>query len=146
MAVTASGVFLPTFRDVLDASQLAVNVDSDTFDLRLVDNTITPDFDTHDLWADLSSGEVSGTGYSAGGVALSGFSMAISSGSLNFDATDAAFTSSTITARAAVIVDDTLTDDPLFCLLNFGSDISSSNGTFTVQFASGGFLQIDLTP
>ena len=45
MAVTASGVFLPTFRDVLDASQLAVNVDSDTFDLRLVDNTITPDFD-----------------------------------------------------------------------------------------------------
>ena len=45
-----------------------------------------------------------------------------------------------------MIVDDTLTDDPLFCLLNFGSDISSSNGTFTVQFASGGFLQIDLTP
>lgn len=146
MAITASGVFLPTFRDVLDASQLAVNVSSDTFDIRLVDNTITPDFDTHDLWADLSSGEVSGTGYSAGGAALASFSMAISSGSLNFDATDAAFTSSTITARGAVIVDDTLTDDPLFCLLNFGSDISSSNGTFTVQFAAGGFLQIDLTP
>lgn len=146
MAITASGVFLPTFRDVLDTSQLAVNVDSDTFDIRLVDNTITPDFDTHDLWADLSSGEVSGTGYTTGGEALAGFSMSIVSGSLDFDATDASWASSTITARGAVIVDETLTGDPLFCLLNFGSDVSSSNGTFTVQFAAGGFLQIDLTP
>lgn len=146
MAITASGVFLPTFRDIFDATQLAVNVDSDTFDIRLVDNTVTPDFDTHGLWSDLSSGEASGAGYSAGGVALSGFSMAISSGSLNFDATDAAWTSSTVTARAAVMVDDALANDPLFCLLDFGSDISSSNGTFTVQFASGGFLQIDMTP
>ncbi len=146
MAITASGVYLPTFRDVLDATQLAVNVDSDTFDIRLVDNTPTPDFDTHDLWADISGSEVSGTGYTAGGVALSGFSMSIVSGSLDFDATDASWASSTITARGGVIVDETLTGDPLLCLLNFGSDVSSTNGTFTVQFAAGGFLQIDLTP
>lgn len=146
MAVTASGVFLPTFRDVLDASQLAVNVDSDTFGIRLVDNTVTPNFDTHAVWSDLSSGEVSGTGYTADGNALANFAMSINSGSLDFDADDAAWTAATITARAAVIVDDTLTNDPLFCLLDFGSDISSSNGTFTVQFAAGGFLNIDLTP
>lgn len=146
MAITASGLFLPTFRDILDATQLAVDFDGDTIKLALVDNTITPNFDTHDHFSDLSSGEVSGTGYTAGGATLAGKSIAISGGDLDWDATDPTWSSSTITARGGLIYDDTLTNDPLICLLNFGSDIESTNGTFTVAFAAGGFIQMDLTP
>lgn len=146
MAITASGLFLPTFRDIFDTTQLAVNYDGDTIKLALVDNTITPNFDTHDQFVDLSSGEVTGTGYTAGGATLAGKSISISGGDLDWDATDPTWASSTITARGGVVYDNTLANDPLICLLNFGSDISSSSGTFTVTFAAGGFIQMDLTP
>ena len=88
MAVTASGLFCPTFLDILDGTQLAINTASDTFKCAMITNSSTPDFDTHDHWSDLSSNEVSGTGYSAGGVALGSVAMTSASGALKFDAAD----------------------------------------------------------
>lgn len=147
MAVTASGLFLPTFLDVLDGTQLAVNTASDTFKCGMVTNSSTPNFDSHDHWSDLSSNEVSGTGYTAGGAALTSVTLTGSSGTITFDAADVSWSSSTINdARAAVIYDDTLTSDPLVCLVNFGSDYSSANGTFTITWSSSGIWTLDLTP
>jgi len=147
MAVTASGLFLPTFLDVLDGTQLAVNTGSDTFKCGMVTNSSTPDFDTHDHWSDLSGNEVSGTGYTAGGAALTSVTLTGSSGTITFDAADVSWTSSTINdARAAVIYDDTLTNDPLIALVNFGSDYSSANGTFTITWSGSGIWTLDLTP
>ncbi len=142
MALSADGIFWATQLDIIDATALAVNTASDTFDIRLLDNTTTPNFDTHLNWSDLSSGEVSGTGYTADGAALSGLSVAISTG-LNWDATDPQWTSSTITAHGAVVVDDTLANDPMICLIYFGGAVSSSGGNFDITFAAGGFLQGD---
>lgn len=147
MAVTASGLFVPTFLDVLDATQLAVNTGSDTFKCAMVTNSATPDFDTHDHWSDLSGQEVSGTGYTAGGVALTSVTLTGSSGTITFDAADASWASSTISdARAAVVYDDTLTNDPLIALIDFGADYSSSNGTFTITWNASGIWTLDLTP
>ena len=147
MAVSASGLFLPTFLDVLDATQLAVNTGSDTFKCGMVTNSSTPDFDTHDHWSDLSGNEVSGTGYTAGGVAMTSVALTGASGTITFDAADVSWTSSTINdARAAVVYDDTLTNDPLVCLVNFGSDYSSANGTFTITWSGSGIWTLDLTP
>jgi hypothetical protein len=147
MAVTASGLFVLTFRDILDASQLAVNTGSDTIKVAMITNSSTPNFETHDHWSDLSSNEVSGSGYSAGGATLGSITLANASGTLKFDAADTSWTTATISsARAAVVYDDTLTNDPLICLVNFGADYASSAGTFQITWNASGIWTIDLTP
>ena len=147
MAVTASGLFVLTFRDILDSTQMAVNTGSDTFKVGMITNSSTPNFETHDHWSDLSGNEVSGTNYSAGGVALASITLANDSGTLKFDAADSTWTTSTISsARAAVVYDDTLTNDPLICLVNFGADYASSAGTFQITWNASGIWTIDLTP
>lgn len=146
MAITASGVFGITLRDIFDASQLAVNVDSDSFKMSLHTNTATPDFNTWDFYADLTN-EVSGTGYTAGGAVMAGETVAASGGTLTFDATDTAWTSSTFSSvRARVVYDDTLASDPLLLLTNFGADYAVTSGTFTVQENASGLWTIDYTP
>ena len=147
MAVTASGLFVLTFRDILDASQLAVDTGSDTFKCAMITNSSTPNFETHDHWSDLSGNEVSGTGYTAGGAALTSITLGNDSGTLKFDAADTSWTTATISsARAAVIYDDTLANDPLICLVDFGADYASSAGTFQITWNASGIWTIDLTP
>jgi hypothetical protein len=147
MAVTASGLFVPTFLDILDATQMAVDLVSDTVKCAMITNSSTPDFDTHDEWADLSGNEVSGTNYTAGGSALASKALTGSSGTIKFDADDVAWSTSTISsARAAVLYDDTLSGDKLICLVNFGADYSSANGTFTITWNASGIFTLDLTP
>jgi hypothetical protein len=81
-----------------------------------------------------TSNEVSGTGYTAGGATLS--SQAVSYDSSNnvafFDAADPSFTSATITARGALIYNNSKSNASI-AVLDFGSDFSSSNGTFQIQ-------------
>jgi len=43
---------------------------------------------------------------------------------------------STITARGALIYNDSATGDKSVCALNFGGDKTSTSGTFTIQFPS----------
>jgi len=44
------------------------------------------------------------------------------------------FTGVTITARGALIYNDTATGDPAVAVLDFGGDKTASAGTFTIQF------------
>jgi hypothetical protein len=147
MAVTASGLFVLTFRDILDSTQMAVDTGSDTFKCAMITNSSTPNFETHDHWSDLSGNEVSGSGYSAGGAALTSITLGNDSGTLKFDAADTSWTTATISsARAAVIYDDTLANDPLICLVDFGADYASSAGTFQITWNASGIWTLDLTP
>ena len=81
-----------------------------------------------------TSQEVSNSGsYSAGGGTLTKVAPT-SSGTTGFtDFSDITFTTATITARGALIYNDTNSDKAV-CVLDFGSDKSSSSGSFTVQF------------
>jgi len=87
-----------------------------------------------------TSAEVSGTGYTAGGVALS--SQAVAYDSTNqvayFDAADPSWSSATITARGAIIYNNTKSNASI-AILDFASDYSSSNGTFQVQLPSAAY-------
>ena len=78
--------------------------------------------------------EISNTGsYAAGGGTLTKVAPA-SSGTTGFtDFADLSFTTATITARGALIYNDT-NGDKAVCALDFGADKSSSSGTFTIQF------------
>ena len=141
----ASGLYGKTFLNSLNNSH-ALDLDNDTIKIMLVTSSYTPDFGAHDFKDDVTN-EVSGTGYTAGGNTLGSVTLTQTGGTIKFDAADTSWSSSTITAaRGAVIYDDTVTNDPLIAYIDFGSDFSSANGTFTIAFNAGGIFTIDLTP
>ena len=87
-----------------------------------------------------TTNEVSGTGYTAGGVTLSSQAVAYDSSNnvAYFDAADPSWSSATITARGALIYNNTKSNASI-AVLDFGSDYSSSNGTFQVQLPSAAY-------
>ena len=102
---------------------------TDTMKIALYTNSATLDATTT---AYSATNEVVGTGYTAGGNTLTG--NAISSGGttawLTFS--DSSWTTSTITARGALIYDSTQSNAAI-AVLDFGADKTSTAGTFTVQ-------------
>jgi len=100
---------------------------------------------THDFKSDITN-EASGTNYSAGGQTLNGRSVTIDNGNNKavYDATDALWASSSVTARGAVIYKDTgnASTSPLVGYVDFGSDKQSINGDFTIQWSADGIFTI----
>ena len=90
-----------------------------------------------DTTAYTTTGEVTGNGYTAGGKILTiGVNPTNSNdiSYLSFD--DISWTGSTFTARGALIYKADGVTNPAVCVLDFGSDKTTTNGTFTVQFPS----------
>ena len=81
-----------------------------------------------------TSNEVSGTNYSAKGQALTNVTPTSSSTTALTDFTDETFSNVTLTARGALIFNDSASGDPAVCVLDFGSDKSASSGDFTIVF------------
>ena len=81
-----------------------------------------------------ATNEVSGTGYTAKGAALTNVNPTTSSTTAFTDFDDLTFSSSSITARGALIFNDSASGDPAVCALDFGGDKTSSSGDFTIQF------------
>lgn len=80
-----------------------------------------------------ATNEVVGTGYTVGGATLSGFSVTLDTDTAMLDwTTDPTWPAATITARGALIYNSTQGNKAV-AVLDFGSDITSTNGTFTVQ-------------
>jgi len=80
-----------------------------------------------------TSNEVSGTGYTAAGAALTSVTPVASGTTALCDFSDLTFSSSTITANGALIYNDTQSDKAV-CTLAFGGDKTSTVGDFTIQF------------
>jgi len=94
-----------------------------------------------------TSNEVAGTGYSAGGQALTISQIPTSSGTTAFiDFSDVTWSTATITARGALIYLANGTTNPAVAVLDFGGDKTSTAGNFTIQFpaadASNAILRI----
>lgn len=151
-AITASGLYVLTFKDMWDNSDLVLDYISDTIKAALYTNSVTPNFSTDTAYAasPYTSNEVTGTGYTAGGATLGTKTLTDSSGTLVFDAADPSWTTATFSAvRGMLVWDDTVTTpvaDPVIGLVNFGSDYAVTAGTFTVQLSGSGLFTIDLTP
>lgn len=76
--------------------------------------------------------EISGTGYSAGGLTMVGFTTGTSGTTCWIDWTsDPAWASATITARGAMIYNSSRSNKAV-AILDFGADKTSTNGTFTI--------------
>jgi len=104
----------------------------DTFKLALYDNNASFDASTTAYTASNEVGD-SGT-YSAGGGTLTNVTPTTSGTTALTDFDDLSFTSATITARGALIYNDTAAGDPSVVVLDFGSDKTSTSGTFTIIF------------
>ena len=124
-----------------------VDFDSDTIKVGLVSSSYTPNQDSHDYWDDVVSYEVSGTGYTTGGATLASKTVTYDSANnvIVLDAADVTWSSSTITARYAVVYNDsgaTNAAKALIGYVDFGSDQSSTNGNFTITWDSTGIVRI----
>lgn len=155
MAWTASGLYVTNWIDILDATQLAIDLSLTTHKIALQSNSATPNFSTDASWT--NSNEVSGTGWASGGIALSAAASGGGStsptttesptGTLMYDMADVAVSGTTLTnARAARIYADALAGDNLIVGINFGADYSTVAGILGIAWASGGVFTIDLTP
>ena len=80
-----------------------------------------------------TSNEVVGTGYSAGGVVLTGIDVTTDSSVAVVSITDAVISASTITARGALIYNASQANKAI-AVFDFGADKSSTAGDFTIQF------------
>lgn len=142
MAVTATPYNAFLYRQLGDTSVTPINLKTDTIKIALLSSSYTPDFDAHDFFNDITN-EVTGTGYTAGGVALTVTTSQDNTDNEGVaDATDPSWNPSTITARYAVIYKDTGTasTSPLIGLINFGTDVSATAGEFKITLAAEGFL------
>ena len=82
-----------------------------------------------------TSNEVTASGsYAAGGGALTNITPTSTGTTAFTDFADLSFTTATITARGALIYNDSATGDPSVVVLDFGSDKTSTSGTFQIIF------------
>ncbi len=125
MAITAA-VCNSFKQEILQGIHLA----ADTYKIALYTSAATLSKATT---AYTASGEVaSGGGYTTGGATLVGFSATLDSDTAILDfTTDPTWPAATITARAALIYNSSKSNKAV-AVLDFGADIVSTNGTFTV--------------
>lgn len=130
-------------RDIMNGS---IDLDTDTIKCMLVTSSYTP-VNTHDKRDDVTN-EVSGAGYTTGGATLASVTVSVDNTDDEgvFDAADTAWTSSTITARGAVLYKSrggASSADELIAYIDFGSDQISTSGTFTIQWNAEGILNLN---
>jgi hypothetical protein len=103
----------------------------DTFKIALYTNSASF---TASTTAYTASDEVSGTGYTAGGGTLVNVEPTSSGTTAFLDFNDFTFSTATITARGAMIYNDTAAGNPAVAILDFGADKTSTAGDFTIIF------------
>ena len=120
-----------------------MDLDTHSIKLMLVTDAYVPDVDTHTVFADVTN-EITGTGYTAGGEELQ--TPTVTQDDLGnqgvFDAEDVVWSGSSLTAKGAVLYDDTIAvpEKPLIAYIDFGANKTSLAGDFKVQWNSGGIL------
>lgn len=131
------------FRNLPDhLARGAINFATGSFKCMLV--SAVPSESNLDTWVNRSdvTTEVTGTGYTAGGVAVTATVSAVDTTNnrvaVTFSNLSPGWTSSTITALAAIVYLNTGTasTDKLVALVDFGGTVSSSSGNFSVTFST----------
>lgn len=129
----ASLIFNSAIEDIANGN---IDLGSDTFKVLLVTSSYSPNKDTHNRRDDVTN-EVTGTGYSADGTSVT-VTVTLDTATDRTDSVFAAVSwpSSTITARGAVYYKSrggASSADELVMYNDFGSDFTSTNGTFSLS-------------
>jgi hypothetical protein len=114
----------------------SIDFDTDTFRVLLTTSSYSENKDTHDFRDDVTN-EVSGAGYTAGGnTATVTVTLDTVNDRLDITLGGTTWPSSTITARKAVYYKSrggAASADELVAVNDFGSDVVTSSGTFTLN-------------
>jgi len=132
MAFTGNYMCTSFKSELMTATHNFTNSSGNTFKLALYTNSASF---TAATTAYTATNEVGNSGsYSAGGGALTNVTPT-TSGTTGFtDFADLTFTSASITARGALIYNDTASGDPSVVVLDFGADKTSTSGDFQIVF------------
>jgi hypothetical protein len=117
-------------QELLEAVHNFKNSGGDTFKIALYTSSASLGASTT---AYSTSNEISGTGYTAGGNTLTRVDPSSSGTTAITDFADTTWSSSTITARGALIYNNSDSNKAV-AVLDFGADKISSGGDFTIQF------------
>ena len=132
MAITTNAICNSFKKELLEGTHNFKASGGNSFKLSLYTSSATLGKSTTSFTTD---NQISATGqYASGGSALTNGGTSLSSDTALVDYADLSFTGVTLTARGALIYNDTVSGDPAVCVLNFGGDKTATNGTFTVQF------------
>ena len=126
-----------------------VDWDTDDIKVMLVSSAYTPNQDTHDYVDDVSAYEVTGTAYTAGGQSLASKTVTLDQANnvLILDAADVTWANSTITARYAVIYNNsgaTAGQKALIGYIDLVSDQASNNGNFVIEWDATGIVRLNV--
>lgn len=123
-----------------------IDWDTDDVKVMLASSAYTPNQDTHAYLTDVSAFEVAGTGYTAGGSSLTAKTNTYDGANnvVVLDAADVTWANSTITARYAVVYDNTAGSGgkALIGYVDLVTDQASNNGNFTLQWDASGIVRI----
>lgn len=131
MAFTGNFMCTSFKEELLEAVHNFLLSGGDTFKIALYTNSAAF---TAATTAYTATNEVSGTNYVAGGNTLTRIDPTSSGTTAFTDFADTTWASSTITARGAMIYNDTAAGNPAVVILDFGSDKTSTAGDFTIVF------------
>ena len=125
-----------------------MDLDGDTFKVMLTSSSYTPSASTHTKKSDVTNELSTANGYTQGGATLSSVTWTRSGGTATFDAADTEWTASggSITARYAVIYDDTAADDELIAYIlldNSPADVTATDGNkLSLQWNASGIFTL----
>jgi PKD repeat protein len=118
-------------KELLEAVHNFKNSGGSTFKLALYNNSASF---TAATTAYTTLNEISGTGYTAGGGTLTRVDPSDSGTTALTSFSNLTFSTATITARGALVYNDSAAGDPSVIVLDFGSDKTSTAGDFTIVF------------
>lgn len=131
-------------------SKKLANLETDALKVALLSSyTITTSQDTAQFYADVVTAgvgvETSGTGYTAGGQALTSVSGSVSAHVYTLTCANPVWTTSTISASHALFYDSTpgsAATNPVILFWDFGGTVSSTAASFTLTISGSGLLTL----
>lgn len=145
-------IVYPSFKGIQNGSGAASPIDLNTdplYVMLLLDTYFALSLATqqgHDFRNDLTTYEITATGYTAGGQALGTPTLTLSNPDYVWDAVDPSWAGFDGTARGCAIFKrvgadlTTPNDDPLIAAYDFGANKTASGGTFLVQINASGLM------
>ena len=132
MAITTNAICNSFKKELLEATHNFSNPGGNTFKLSMYTNSATLGKSTTSFTTGNEVSSPSG-GYSSGGSALVNTGTSLATNTAITDFSDLSFVGVTLTARGALIYNDTNADKAV-AVLDFGGDKTATAGTFTIQF------------
>lgn len=145
----ADNVLAAAFKGRQFGAATPIDLDTDTIKIVLLNAAYFALSDSvragHDFRDDLASYEITGTGYTSGGIALTSKTLTLNGANYVFDAADPSWASATLTASGFALYKDvgSAATDPIIGSWKFSNaPVSSTAGAFSVAFDATGIVEI----